>query len=62
VQLGEFDVEARIFKLVQNKKQLELQVNFERQMVTLFKEVRHLERLGLKVPYEIKITANEVCS
>ena len=58
-KLGDFEVEARIFRLVNNKKNVELLVNFDRQMVTLFKEVRNLERLGLKVPYEIKIAANE---
>jgi dynein heavy chain 1 len=59
-KLGDFEIEARIFSIVSNKKSVELCVNFDRQMVTLFKEVRNLERLGLKVPYEIKISANEV--
>jgi hypothetical protein len=52
-------VEGRIFKIEVSGSQTRLTVNFERKMVTLFKEVRNLGRLGLKVPYEIKIAVDE---
>ena len=57
--IAHFQVEGRIFKLDVAGTQNRLVVNFEPRMVTLFKEVRNLNRLGLKVPYEIKIAADE---
>lgn len=57
--LDKSDDEERIFKIVETAQQTSLAVNFDRKMIELFKEVRNLTRLGLKIPYEIKITAEE---
>ncbi len=35
-------------------------MNFDKNLVTLFKEVRNLDRLGLKATHKIRLTANEV--
>lgn len=57
--ISNFEVEGRIFKVVPYHSSVRLSVNFDRKMITLFKEVRNLNRLGLKVPYEIKIASDE---
>lgn len=35
-KLGDFEIEGRVFKIVTTKKSVELHVNFDRQMVTLY--------------------------
>jgi dynein heavy chain 1 len=54
-----FDHESHILKFVPVKKQLEIQVNFDRQMVALFKEVNNLKKLGIPVSVALTVSANE---
>jgi len=56
-----FNIESRIFKIVSHHKNLALEVNFDERMVTLFKEVRNLSRLGFKslIHYELKVYADD---
>eukprot|EP00457_Paulinella_chromatophora_P000017 gb/GEZN01000017.1/.p1 GENE.gb/GEZN01000017.1/~~gb/GEZN01000017.1/.p1 ORF type:complete len:4783 (-),score=794.37 gb/GEZN01000017.1/:118-14466(-) len=58
-----FDLEARVFRVLSQKTEREtrtvLNVNFDKSMVHLFKEVRSLLRLGMKMPVQLVITADE---
>ena len=56
-----FDVDSPVFVLKESKRNgLQLAVNFNRATVELFKEVRYLSALGLRVPYELRVSATEV--
>lgn len=60
-ELPQFDVDAPVFCMEDTKRYgLQLQVNFHHSTVELFKEVRHLSSLGLRVPYELRVSATEV--
>eukprot|EP00808_Paulinella_micropora_P012801 g22584.t1 len=54
-----FDLEARVFRIVAKQGGMTLAVNFDKKMVHLFKEVRSLARLGMKMPVQLVITADE---
>eukprot|EP00916_Digyalum_oweni_P025987 GHVL01042788.1.p1 GENE.GHVL01042788.1~~GHVL01042788.1.p1 ORF type:complete len:2866 (+),score=438.01 GHVL01042788.1:781-8598(+) len=54
-----FDVQWRIFEIKHHSGGYELTVNYDEQIITLFKEVRNLQSLGLRVPYSIKVTSDE---
>eukprot|EP00830_Metopus_es_P014592 TRINITY_DN3930_c0_g2_i1.p1 TRINITY_DN3930_c0_g2~~TRINITY_DN3930_c0_g2_i1.p1 ORF type:complete len:1285 (-),score=333.29 TRINITY_DN3930_c0_g2_i1:418-4179(-) len=43
-----------VFDIVQKKDKLELIVNFDEKVTTLFKEVRNLTQLGYKITYAVK--------
>ena len=47
-----------IFTISNMTGRLQLSVNFQSQIITLFKEVRNLEWLGFQIPHEIKYAAN----
>ncbi|CAE7031283.1 Dync1h1 [Symbiodinium sp. CCMP2456] len=55
-----FDVSMRIFDIQQGYQTYLLLVNFDEQIITLFKEVRNLQALGdYRVPYAIKVNSDE---
>lgn len=53
------EVSGRIFTVEDNSSGLELTVNYDPSIITLFKEVRNLQWLGFRVPYTIKVTSDE---
>lgn len=55
-----FDVSMRIFDIQQGYQTFLLLVNFDEQVITLFKEVRNLQSLGdCRVPYAVKVSSDE---
>ena len=48
-QVNELQVRGPIFKVISSKTAVRLEVNFDRKLITLFKEVRNLARLDCKV-------------
>ena len=56
-----FDVSMRIFDIQQGYQTYLLLVNFDEQVITLFKEVRNLQSLGsnCRVPYAVKVSSDE---
>eukprot|EP00808_Paulinella_micropora_P030474 g68737.t1 len=54
-----FDIEAQIFCIVTKQGGSTLAVNFDKRMVHLSKEVRSLARLGMKMPVQLVIMADE---
>jgi dynein cytoplasmic 1 heavy chain len=52
-----FHMEDNIFRVETNLNQVSLQVNFDKRLITLFKEVRALRRMKAKIPPEIQTTA-----
>jgi len=52
-------VSGNIFSVVATAKQSTLRVNFDQRLVTLFKEVRMLQRLDCKPPFELLSAADE---
>ncbi|CEM16453.1 unnamed protein product [Vitrella brassicaformis CCMP3155] len=55
-----FDVGGRIFDVHKNgDNDYELVVNYDQQIITLFKEVRNLQCLQFRVPYSVKVTSDE---
>lgn len=57
----EIQPKEKIFNIVQKKRsnQLELVVNFDEKIINLFKEVRNLNWLKVKLPYTITFKAEE---
>jgi dynein heavy chain 1 len=54
-----FDAGMRIFNIQQSYNSYKLLVNYDEQIITLFKEVRNLAALGNRVPYAIKVASDE---
>eukprot|EP00931_Biecheleriopsis_adriatica_P034702 TRINITY_DN20021_c0_g5_i1.p1 TRINITY_DN20021_c0_g5~~TRINITY_DN20021_c0_g5_i1.p1 ORF type:complete len:4603 (-),score=1119.02 TRINITY_DN20021_c0_g5_i1:34-13842(-) len=56
-----FDVSMRIFDIQQGYQSYLLLVNFDEQVITLFKEVRNLQALGpeFRVQYAVKVNSDE---
>jgi len=54
-----FDVGMRIFDIQQSYNSYTLLVNYDEQIITLFKEVRNLQALQFRVPYAVKVTSDE---
>eukprot|EP00741_Cyanophora_paradoxa_P023561 tig00021590_g22758.t1 len=54
-----FSFEGRIFSLSEKAGALSLAVNFDPQVITLFKEVRNLHTMGFHIPYKILLVSNE---
>ncbi|CAJ1328908.1 unnamed protein product [Effrenium voratum] len=55
-----FDVSMRIFDIQQGYQTYLLLVNFDEQIITLFKEVRNLQALNdCRVPYAVKVSSDE---
>jgi len=54
-----FDVGMRIFDIQQSYQSYVLLVNYDEQIITLFKEVRNLQALNFRVPYAVKVTSDE---
>jgi len=54
-----FDVGMRIFDIQQSYNSYTLIVNYDEQIITLFKEVRNLQALQFRVPYAVKVTSDE---
>ena len=59
VQETSFNTEEKIFKVIQKRDKLELVVNYEERMFTLFKEERHLKYLGFKIPVSITLKSDD---
>ena len=56
----QIEMEGRIFRVDMVNQQPSLVINFDKKLVTLFKEVRNLSYIpNMRVPYEIQIQANE---
>lgn len=54
------DVGSRIFGIKQHGgKGCELIINYDPKVMFLFKEVRYLTAMGIRVPYSIKVTADD---
>mmetsp|Transcript_12145 Transcript_12145/g.29873 ORF Transcript_12145/g.29873 Transcript_12145/m.29873 type:complete len:4768 (-) Transcript_12145:256-14559(-) len=52
--------EGKIFRIEEHSNQPRLVINFDRDLVTLFKEVRNLNYISnIRVPYDIKLQAGE---
>ena len=59
-QLPQLQVKGAIYRCVASAGQrLSLAVNFDRRLITLFKEVRGLQRLELKMPFDVLTAADE---
>eukprot|EP00928_Gymnodinium_smaydae_P025254 TRINITY_DN20180_c0_g1_i4.p1 TRINITY_DN20180_c0_g1~~TRINITY_DN20180_c0_g1_i4.p1 ORF type:complete len:4280 (-),score=1133.62 TRINITY_DN20180_c0_g1_i4:296-13135(-) len=54
-----FDATMRIFDVQQSYGQPTLLVNFDENIITLFKEVRNLSALGCRSPIGVKVTSDE---
>jgi hypothetical protein len=56
-----FEGDQKIFALVEGTAGLSLTVNFDKRLITLFKEVRNLNYLGnsFRAKYQFKIAADE---
>lgn len=55
----QIDLNMRIFDVQQSYQHLALLVNFDENIITLFKEVRNLQAMQFRVPYVIKVTSDE---
>jgi len=56
----QIELEGKIFKIEMVDAQPSLKINFDKKLITLFKEVRNLSYIpNIRVPYEIQIQANE---
>eukprot|EP01114_Cavostelium_apophysatum_P023031 TRINITY_DN854_c0_g1_i2.p1 TRINITY_DN854_c0_g1~~TRINITY_DN854_c0_g1_i2.p1 ORF type:complete len:4577 (-),score=1545.65 TRINITY_DN854_c0_g1_i2:38-13768(-) len=53
-----FEVTGRILDIVKKGNKLYLDVNFDSQIITLFKEVRNLQWLGFRVPFAITLLSS----
>lgn len=53
-----FEVSGRIFEVEKKGNRLVLDVNFDSQIITLFKEVRNLNWLGFRVPFSITLLSS----
>ena len=58
-QLPHLQVKGHIYRTVTQANRLALAVNFDRRLITLFKEVRNLARLELKMPFDVLTAAEE---
>lgn len=58
-QVASLQVRGPIFRVVATAKHVSLAVNFDKKLVTLFKEVRNLARLEQKIPFDIITAADE---
>lgn len=57
--VADLQVKGHLFRVVSNAKHVALAVNFDRKLITLFKEVRNLARLDCKIPFDIITAADE---
>ena len=62
VQLPEFDTEGFVFRLSRQQKLIFMTINFDSSFVSLIKEARCMERLGIRIAGNIKELARDVCS
>jgi dynein heavy chain 1 len=53
-----FDVSGRILDIGKKGSKFTLNVNFDPQIITLFKEVRNLQWLGFRVPFTITLQSS----
>ena len=58
-QLPHLQVKGQIYRTATVAGRLTLVVNFDRRLITLFKEVRALSRLELKMPFDVLTAADE---
>ena len=58
-QLPHLQVKGPIYRTLTHNNRLTLAVNFDRRLITLFKEVRNLARLDLKMPFDVLTAADE---
>jgi len=62
-EVPSFEITGRLFRVVENTRSsgayLRLEVNFDHQIVELFKEVRNLNWLGFRIPYTLKMISDE---
>jgi len=58
-RVAELQVRGPIFRVSATAKQVSLGVNFDRALLTLFKEVRALQRMDCKIPFDIITAADE---
>lgn len=56
--LRKFEVSGRVLDIVRKGSQLNLDVNFDQAIVTLFKEVRNLQWLGYTAPFQISLLSS----
>jgi dynein heavy chain 1, cytosolic len=56
--LRKFEVSGRVLDIVRKGNQLQLDVNFDQAIVTLFKEVRNLQWLGYTAPFQISLLSS----
>jgi dynein heavy chain 1 len=54
-----FEITGSIFHVEQRRGELMLRVNFDTQIVELFKEVRNLQWLGFRIKYTLKTISDE---
>lgn len=55
-----FDNNEKLFEVVMKKKNLEIRVNYEEKLGNLFKEIRNLQNMKIRVTYSIQYIADEV--
>ena len=53
-----YEVIGRIFYILKKQGVLSLHVNFDEQVITLFKEVRNLQALGFRVPFNVQLVSS----
>jgi dynein heavy chain 1 len=58
VEARNLEVTGRILDIVKKGNKLYLDINFDSQIITLFKEVRNLQWLGFRVPFSITLLSS----
>ena len=55
------EVIGKILEINEKGNKLDLDVNFDSQLITIFKEVRNLQWLGFRVPFSITMSSRFTC-